>query len=140
MQEIAASIENIIPSCFHIVDRYCDLEWYVPPAVHDFHNFMLVVSGKGTCLTDGIKKDMLPGTLIYHHAGQSFGFETSKTELMHSYGVNFNVAAVTFSSGSWQLENVERLPFENYMKVSDMPILEKSFTHLVDVWEEGRKD
>lgn len=128
--------DNLIPSFFHIADRYCDLSWCVPPESRNFHNFMLVVSGEGTSLTDGCEYEMKPGMLIYHHPGQSFGFTTSKKNLMHCFGVNFYISTTICDSGIWSLNNVERLPIVNFLQISNMDILIKYFKDLANVWEE----
>lgn len=125
---------GLVPSPFHIVNRYCDKNWYVSPAPRDFHNFMLVVSGEGIAHTDGTEKPMRPGTLIYHHPGQVFGFDTSKSNLMHCFGVNFYLASVTCNSGEWDLMPTDKLPFDLITPVSDMDILIKLFTDLYDSW------
>lgn len=136
MDENMYSFENFIPTMFHIVDRYCDDTWYVPLSDYKLHNFMFVVAGEGTSITDGNRYDMHPGMLVYHSPEQSFGFETSKTNPMHCFGVNFQVSEVVHDTVEWSFRNINRLPFENYMSISDMDILIRYFTDLVDVWDE----
>lgn len=129
---------NIVPSCFYIVNRYCDDNWYVPPVKRDFHNFMLVVSGKGTSITDGKEYDMFPNMLVYHHSGQSFGYKTSKTEYMHVFGANFYVHSLPCEEGNCTVKVVEKLPFNTFNQISNMDILLKYFTNLSEVWSESR--
>lgn len=131
---------SLIVSPFHIVNRYCDLNWRVLSNFWGFHNFMMIVSGEGTCVTDGKCMDFRPGILAYHHPGQSFGFETSKTKLMHVYGVNFYAASSVCVSGSWETRNVEKLPFENFMQVTDVDILIKNFHRLSETWEKQERN
>ncbi len=132
-------VDHSIPSFIHIVNRFCDKNWYVPPATRDFHNFMMVVSGEGTVMTDGIEYHMTPGTLIYHHPGQSFGYTTSPTNLIHCFGVNFfYLATALCDAGSWSMNNIDKLPFEHFMKISDMGILSKYFSDLAQVWNEPK--
>lgn len=140
MNENSLCFENIIPSVFHVADRYCNDTWHVPPFQYGIHNFMLVVSGEGTSLTDSSRYDMYSGMLVYHHCGQTFGFESSKTNPMHCFGVNFQTAEIFHESGCWSAKNVEKLPFDNFIRVLDMDILIKYFSDLVNVWDERSKN
>ena len=129
------TFESIMPAMFHIVDRYCDPNWIVLPAVWGIHNFILVVSGEGVCITDGVRHEMRPGMLVYHSSIQSFGFETSQTDMMHVFGVNFSVASIKTENGQWIIQNIEKLPFPNLIHVSNMDVLIKYFSDLTDIWE-----
>lgn len=136
MDEKGFCFENIVPSMFHVVDRYCDDKWFVPPFQYGLHNFMLIVSGKGTSLTDGRRYEVHSGTLVYHNCTQVFGFESSNSDPMHCFGVNFRIAEIFHESGVWSLKNAEKLPFSNFINISDMEILIKYFSDLVHVWDE----
>lgn len=131
--------DNVIPSFIHIVNRFCDKNWYVPPAVRDFHNFMLVASGEGTVITNGTEYAMAPGTLIYHYPGQSFGYTTSQTNLIHCFGMNFYLGTTLCDSGSWNISSMDKLPFKHMMKVSDMGILSKYFSDIAQIWNEDKQ-
>lgn len=129
-------IENIIPSLLHIVDRHCDSNWNIPPLNYQMHNFMFIISGEGTAITDGKKQPVYPGMLFYHHPNQIFGFENSKEHPMHLFGVNFQVAEVYFDEGKWSVKDICRLPFERIYMLPDRDILIKYFEKLTLVWNE----
>lgn len=134
------TFETLVPAMFHIVDRYCDPEWIVPPAAFGIHNFMLVVSGEGVSITDGERNEMMPGMLVYHGKKQSFGFETSLEKLMHVYGVNFDVASVKVEDGQWEVKNIDKLPLENITRITDMELMIRYFSDLTCVWDSVRPD
>lgn len=134
------NFNNIFPLLLHIADRYCDSNWYVPLGVKDFHNFMFILSGKGTIVKDSIEHDMLPGMLVYHSPGQNFGFTTSQTNPMHCFGVNFHLAAASFIQGKWFIETVDTLPFNTITHINDIDLLAKLFTDLSTTWDEARKN
>ena len=136
MDEYGFCFDNIIPSMSHIVDRYCDDDWYVPPRKYKLHNFMLVVSGEGKAIADGLTYEMRPGMLFYQHSERAFGYESSKANHLRCFGVNFQVAEVFHDGVNWLSRNVVNLPFDNFMAASDMDILIKYFTDLVDIWDE----
>lgn len=129
---------NIVPSCFYVVNRYCDDSWAVPVGTRNFHNFMLVVSGSGTSITDGEEIEMRPNMLFYHHAGQSFGYETSKPDYMHVFGVNFYVHSIYSEDRNSTVNTIDKLPFNTFNHMSDMEILCKYFTNLCDIWSENK--
>ena len=136
MDEHGFCFDNIIPSMSHIVDRYCDDDWYIPPREYKLHNFMLVVSGEGKAAADGTTYEMRSGMLFYQHSGRCFGYESSKANHLHCFGVNFQVAEIFHDGEDWSFRNVDRLPLDNFMVVLDMDILIKYFTDLVDIWDE----
>lgn len=130
----------MVPSFIHIVERYCDPSWEVYPAEHNFHNFMFIISGNGTRITDGIKHPMLPGTLIYHSPGQSFGYTTCKSDLIHCCGVNFHLTSACFDDGVWTYTKVNQLPFDTEMKIPNNELLIKSLSNLALVWTEAKNN
>lgn len=133
-------MENIVPDFFHIVNRFCDKNWYVAPEPRNFHNFMLIASGEGISFTDGAEYPILPGVLVYHHPGQSFGFDTSKSNLMHCFGINFHLASAACNNGSWTARTVDKLPLKHITPILDMDLMTKLFTDLSDTWTEARRN
>jgi AraC-like DNA-binding protein len=133
-------LNNMVPDLAHVADRYCDTNWYVPAVPRDFHNFMLIVSGSGTSVTEGEEREIGPGTFIYHHPGQNYSYATSKTKLMHCFGVNFHASSLECTNDGWSVCNIEKLPFDNYSRLSDMDLLIKYFTNLSEVWTEAGKN
>ena len=140
MLNINFNVHQMVPSFIHIVDRYCDPSWEVKPARHNFHNFIFVISGKGTRITDGIEYSMSPGTLVYHSPGQSFGYTTSETDLIHCYGVNFYLSSACCDDGVWSHAKVDQLPFNTEMKIPNNELLIKYLSNLTLVWNESKNN
>lgn len=131
-------INHLVPHFLHVADRYCDHNWYVQNIARDFHNFLLIISGEGIAWSNHQTIKLLPGMLIYHAPGETYGYTTSQSNLMHCFGVNFQIAQTSFSHDTWVTKNIHRLPFENISHLSHSGILCKYFKDLTTVWEEGK--
>lgn len=129
---------HYIPHFIHIADRYCDHNWSVPTVARNFHNFLFIVTGEGIAYSNDKAYKLLPGMLIYHAPGEIYGYTTSQTNLMHCFGINFQVAETLFSNGHWVTKNIHQLPFKNISPIHKTSILNKYFNDIATVWGEGK--
>lgn len=132
------NFNNLVPHLLHVADRYCGLKWHVPFGKHDYHNLMMIISGEGYCGDNETEQQALPGMVFYHGPGESFGFKTSRTNLMHCFGVNFQVASVNYEDTEWVTQNVARLPLERRINLMSSEKLNRYFTEISDEWERER--
>jgi AraC-like DNA-binding protein len=130
--------ESAIPSFSFIINRYCDENYYISPHAHNFHNFMFIESGEGVCILENKEVPISKHMLIYIPPGQSYGYYSSKTNLMHAFGVNFNLASVSLEDGAWILKDIESLPFEHITHIHDCEPLVKYFTALASNWNDSK--
>ena len=130
--------QSIVPSFSYIVNRHCEENYYIPPAVRNFHNFMYIESGEGVCIS-GEKEVTISGSmLVYNPPGQSFGYYSSKTNLMHAFGINFNIASVSMEQSNWALKDVNILPFNHITYIQDSETLVNYFNDLSSNWNYAR--
>lgn len=128
---------HYIPHFLHIADRYCDKNWFVPNTTRNFHNLLLVISGEGTAFSNHKEFKLLPGMLIYHAPGEIYGYTTSRTNLMHCFGINFQVLEAQFLNGNWVTNNIDQLRIDSVSNLPNIGILNKYFKDLCTVWEES---
>lgn len=131
---------HYVPHFLHIADRYCDKNWFVPTVPHNYHNFLLVIRGEGIAYYNHKEFKLLPGMLIYHAPGETYGYTTSKINYMHCFGINFQVLKALFSNEIWVTTNIDHLPFKNVSYLPDVGIMYKYFKDLSNVWEEGKNN
>lgn len=137
--EYGKSFEGLVPEPFHIVKRYCPPNWHISVDFWNTHNLMLVEAGEGISITDGVRREMKPGVLIYHSPSQSFGYETSKNNPVHIYGINFHLATLSVDSSICTSSILDRLPLEDYCFLNNPDKYYKLFNELAYYWNSTNK-
>ena len=132
-------LERLVAEPFHIVDRYCNSNWHVPVAVWNTHNLMLIESGTGIAITDELRHDLKSGVIIYHSPNQSFGYETSLTNPLHVYGINFHLAQLSIDTDSCRSSMLSCLPFNNYSNLNNPEKFYRLFAELAACWDFSRQ-
>lgn len=125
-----------IPTPLHIVNRHAYPSWSVPEGKRDFHNMMLVVSGRGTCYMNGETNNMLMGQLFYHPMNHSFGYTSSEDQPLHCLGGNFMVHTLIQAEQSCTISTVERLPLNRCSNPGNFAILARLFADLANAWSD----
>ncbi len=131
------SFNNLVPSISHVADRYCDDSWVVPYKTWNLHNFMFVLSGEGTAISEGKEYKIEAGTLMHHYAGQKFGCTSTHNNHMHMFVVNFQLASAIFDLDKWSFDTTVTLPFDNFTKIQNIDKLMKLFSKLSTTWDES---
>lgn len=130
-------IENIVPEPFHIVDRHCAPSWHVASGAHNFHNIMVIRAGEGLCVSDGQTYPIREGFFIYHAPGHSFAYETSSTNPLHLYGINFYLTSLHCDMGHWGTYSPTCLPFPSPCVLQDAERFYRLFEDLALLWSDG---
>ncbi|WP_298843619.1 helix-turn-helix transcriptional regulator [Clostridium sp.] len=130
--------QSFIPSFSFVINRYCHENYYIPTVDRDFHNFMFIESGEGVCITKEKDEPISGSMLIYNPPGKSYGYYSSKTNLMHAFGVNFDIASVSREHDSWNVKNINILPFNHITLINDSKTLVNYFTDLASSWNYSR--
>lgn len=139
LMELIKDLENLVPEPFHIVDRYCNSSWFVPDEVWNTHNLMLVEGGNGIAIADGVRHELKAGVFLYHSPSQSFGYETSLTNPLHVYGINFHLAQLSIDSNSCHSSMLGCLPLENYCVLNNPDQFYRLFAELAAYWESSHQ-
>lgn len=130
-------LDACIPTPLHIVNRRAYPAWIVREDRREFHNMMLVVSGRGVCRINGEAHDMRAGQLFYHPMNQSFGYTTSDDQPLHCLGGNFAVHERIRGDRQDALIPVGRLPLERCSTPGSFAILARLFADLANAWNDA---
>ena len=126
--------DSFIPQFLHIVKRKCVNGWKNPIAARNYHSIIFVISGKGILHFDSKHIPIEKGDLIYNAPGEIRGFDSDNKESMVIYAIYFNLANCYYEDGKWQIENVDKLPFETITKVQNQSVFLRHFYGMTNEW------
>lgn len=127
--------QYLVPTLHHIVDRRTQPSWLVERGSRRFHNILFIAAGSGSVWISGVKRELVPGMLVYHPEGQEFGYQTSPDNLLHCMGGNFSLAILKPSpGGGCEACNVPDLKLASISSPTNPERLSRLFGDLAVAW------